>query len=141
MQRSVLSAIAVFFVVGSLLGCGPGGDGLVRVPVRGEVRVGTIPATEGHVRFVPAQGNPGPVAAASIRDGRYVFTTSEGPTAGPHDVIVEVRLTAAAPAAPAQSGAKGGGPSGAQTFKTTVVVDPDKTEVDLQFEPANASAS
>ena len=143
MQRSVLSTSAVFVLIGALAGCGTGGDGLARVPLRGAVRVGTVPAAEGQVRFVPSQSNSGPVAAAAIREGRYEFSTSEGPTKGPHDVIVEVRGTAPAssPDAPAQPGAKGGGASGVQSYKTTVIVDPATTEVDLQLAPANATAS
>lgn len=129
--------VAVF----SAAGCGST-TGPARFPIRGTVRIGSVPASEGQVRFVPSQGHTGPVAATSIRDGRYEFSAEEGPTAGPHDVSIVVQRPVASgsrkPSPP--QGPKGGGDSQTVTLTTTARVESNNHVLDLQFDDGNRPA-
>ena len=42
----------------------------------------------GSITFVPERGTSGPAATVSLIDGAYRFDRSDGPTPGPHQVIV-----------------------------------------------------
>lgn len=70
-----------------------------RRPLVGSVIVDGTPAFSGAVSLYPRAGHTGPVAAAEIRDGRYAFTVTTGPTAGPHRAVVVFLRDAAEAAA------------------------------------------
>ena len=68
------------------LGCGR--SGLERLPVGGTVSRAGGEKFSGTVIFLPTDGKPGPAAIASLLNGEYQFDRHNGPTAGPHRVIV-----------------------------------------------------
>jgi len=74
-----------------LVGCS-GGDGPDRVPLSGEVTRAGSPVARGTVSFLPAEGHSGPAATTGIAEGRYQFSKTDGPVAGPHQVIVSLAL-------------------------------------------------
>ena len=82
--RAALAAIGLVVVAA---GCGS--DGAVRVPIYGEVAVDGARLKAGVIRFLPARETKGPLAAATIRDGRYEFAAAEGPVVGTHRVEIE----------------------------------------------------
>jgi len=71
-----------------LLGGCSGSDGPQRVPLYGEVTVAGSPVARGSISLLPAEGHPGPAATTLIKEGRYEFSSRDGPVAGPHRVIV-----------------------------------------------------
>jgi hypothetical protein len=71
----------------TLVGCGKG-DGATRLPVVGAVWLSSGEKLTGSITFVPAAGHRGPAATTTLVDGNYRFDRSNGPTAGPHRVIV-----------------------------------------------------
>jgi hypothetical protein len=68
------------------LGCGRGQ--WERLPVGGTVSRAGGEKFDGTITFLPADGKPGPAAAASLLQGEYQFDRHNGPSAGPHRVIV-----------------------------------------------------
>jgi hypothetical protein len=69
------------------VGCS-GSSGVPRLPVYGAVAHPSGDKIDGSVSFVPDQGRSGPSAITSIVKGAYQFDKTNGPTAGPHRVIV-----------------------------------------------------
>jgi hypothetical protein len=111
----LLSALA-FVVIG---GCDSTSD---RRAISGTVSVDGKPVEKGSIMFLPDAGHRGPSASSSILDGEYRFTIENGPTAGPHRVVVGVGLSspsagvqsspvAAEPTAPTSSTAAKQGPA------------------------------
>jgi len=72
----------------TLAGCG-GRNSASRLPIRGTVSFSTGQKLRGAITFVPAEGHAGPAATTAIVDGRYQFDATNGPTPGPHRVIVK----------------------------------------------------
>lgn len=71
---------------GSLLpGCGTDSE---RRAVSG-VLLGAEGRT-GQISFIPVTGEVGPAARAAVLDGRYAFSTSDGPGPGQYEVHVEL---------------------------------------------------
>jgi hypothetical protein len=70
-----------------MAGCGHQG-GPPRAAVRGEVRVQDAPLKTGVIRFIPAGQGKGPVALTTIKEGRYEFTTSDGPVLGANSIEI-----------------------------------------------------
>ena len=60
----------------------------MRVAVRGTVTMAGGERPTGSITFVPADGHSGPAATTTLSDGGYRFDRSNGPTTGPHVVIV-----------------------------------------------------
>ncbi|HEV3006410.1 MAG TPA: hypothetical protein VGX78_18205, partial [Pirellulales bacterium] len=48
-----------------------------------------VPLASGLISFRPAKGGSGPAATTSIHEGRYRFDARNGPSAGPHEVVVQ----------------------------------------------------
>lgn len=59
-----------------------------RVAVRGTVLLAGQPPPPASISFQPESGHSGPAANCGIDDGRYQFTTADGPTAGPYRVVI-----------------------------------------------------
>ena len=72
-----------------LIGCG-GGSGPQRVAVSGKVERSGQPMWGSSISFLPAEGHDGPAATANIEEGRYAFSRDNGPTAGPHRVLIRI---------------------------------------------------
>lgn len=70
-----------------LFGClawmpaGCGGDSH-RGAVEGKVAIDDVPIENGAIRFLPTDGNNGPTAGATIKDGRYFIGAEKGPVTG-----------------------------------------------------------
>lgn len=62
---------------------------VARFPLDGTVRLGNGEKLNGSITFVPAEGRSGPAATTAIVDGKYRFDATNGPTPGPHRVIVK----------------------------------------------------
>jgi hypothetical protein len=58
------------------------------LPVYGAVTQPSGETIDGTITFLPDQQQPGPGAVASLVKGAYQFDKTNGPTAGPHRVIV-----------------------------------------------------
>lgn len=71
-----------------LWGCGPSEPVLQRLPVSGQVTAGANTELNGAIRFLPDEGNSGPVASTSITKGEYRFDTSNGPIAGKYRIEI-----------------------------------------------------
>ena len=84
-RRTVIAG--TFLVLGALLaGCGKGGP--ARLPIEGSVVRADGEKIHGSITFVPAEGREGPAATTGVLDGAYRFDRENGPTAGPHRVMV-----------------------------------------------------
>lgn len=59
-----------------------------RVNASGAVRLAGQPLPPGSISFQPDQGHTGPAANGAIADGRYRLTTEDGPTPGPHRIVI-----------------------------------------------------
>lgn len=84
-------AFAVLILLGLLsLHCGCGREsGVDRLPVHGTVKMASGERLNGSITFIPAQGQSGPSATTKLDEGKYEFDRTNGPTAGPHTVIVK----------------------------------------------------
>jgi hypothetical protein len=60
------------------------------LPVCGTVTPASGEKFSGSISFLPAEGRPGPAATTSLTDGEYRFDRQDGPTAGPHRVVVNM---------------------------------------------------
>ncbi|RPI90973.1 MAG: hypothetical protein EHM42_00520 [Planctomycetaceae bacterium] len=72
----------------TLGGCGSK-DGPARVPVGGTIRFDDVPLRSGTIRFIPMGTTQGPSAVATVKDGVYRLTASDGPIVGTHRVEIE----------------------------------------------------
>ena len=63
-------------------GCGPGQSGPPRAPVQGIVNLDGETVANGTINFLPIRGSKGPVVGASIEEGEYQLSKSEGPVVG-----------------------------------------------------------
>ena len=89
-RRPRRRAIAVLIFLGLLSlhgGCGSG-NRVDRLPVRGTVTMASGERLSGSITFVPAEGKSGPPATTKLNEGKYEFDRTNGPTAGPHTVIM-----------------------------------------------------
>ena len=59
-----------------------------RLPVHGTVKLASGEKFSGRIAFLPEKGQLGPAANTNLVEGRYTFDRINGPTAGPHRVIV-----------------------------------------------------
>ncbi len=80
-------AMAAFLVAAS--GCGASHESS-RVAASGEVDVAGRPAPDATISFAPLGPAGGPAAVTSVRDGKYRFTSKQGPPPGRHRVLVIV---------------------------------------------------
>jgi hypothetical protein len=84
-SRAVHSVVIAGLVVLCFPACDSKGP---RRPVSGTVSVEGVSVLLGSISFLPEAGHRGPPASTAIVDGKYQFTTENGPTPGPHRVIV-----------------------------------------------------
>ncbi len=86
-RRGLFAAGWVILGVAALGGgCGKGG--VARLPLWGTVSGAHGEAPSGSITFLPDKGRPGPSATTRLIAGQYRFDWKDGPTAGPHRVIV-----------------------------------------------------
>lgn len=60
------------------------------VAIDGTVTVDGTPIPAGTISFLPAQGHKGPAATALIQQGKFHLEGEDGPTSGPHTVVVYI---------------------------------------------------
>ncbi len=84
--RRVSSAMSMLALAVVAAGCG--NDPAARLPVYGNVSCADGQSFNGSISFLPAAGRPGPAATTGIRNGYYCFDETNGPTAGPHRVVL-----------------------------------------------------
>ncbi len=88
-KQGLIAAAAAFLALGALtVGCGKGGP--TRLPVWGSVSRPDGDKVNGSITFLPSEGRAGPAATTSLIEGQYGFDRENGPTAGPHRVIVSM---------------------------------------------------
>jgi len=61
-----------------------------RRPISGTVSVDGTLVARGSISFFPDRGHAGPAASTAISAGNYRFTTTNGPSAGPHRVVIGI---------------------------------------------------
>jgi hypothetical protein len=59
-----------------------------RLAVSGTVTLANQDDINGSISFVPAEGTAGPAAITTLAKGKFEFDRTNGPTAGPHRVII-----------------------------------------------------
>ncbi len=64
-------------------------DAIVRLPISGAVTIRSGEQLAGSISFLPASGQKGPAATTTLTAGSYQFDHTNGPTAGPHRVIIK----------------------------------------------------
>jgi hypothetical protein len=84
----VLSALILLGLLPLLCGCGSESS-LDRLPVHGTVTMASGERLNGSITFLPAEGQSGPSATTKLNAGKYEFDSTNGPTAGPHTVIMK----------------------------------------------------
>jgi hypothetical protein len=106
-------------VLSSLLiaGCSKS-NSLTRLPVFGKVTAADNSELNGSITFIPSEGIHGPAATTEVVHGEYHFSEQNGPTIGPHQVMV--RRSVAQPRVPApgssqKSETEGVSPGGLKT--------------------------
>ena len=65
------------------------GTKLDRLPVHGTVTLANGEKLNGSITFLPTEGLAGPAANARLKEGSYQFDFENGPTAGPHTVMIK----------------------------------------------------
>ena len=86
-EPAPLLTVAAILTLG-ILAAGCGKDASARLPVYGYVTCANGESFSGSITFVPDKGRPGPAATTGVRGGYYRFDGTNGPTAGPHKVMI-----------------------------------------------------
>lgn len=71
-----------------VVGCG-GPAGPTRVAAEGNVTLDGKNLAAGIVRFIPVDTKAGPAAVATVKDGVFKLTSTEGPVLGSHRIEIE----------------------------------------------------
>lgn len=89
--RSLANRSCLLLITVALLNSGCGSQtGPVRYRVHGTVDHKARPLVNGTISFLPASGHKGPAANGVIQNGVYDIPADEGPTAGPHQVLINL---------------------------------------------------
>ncbi len=89
MHRRQSAVVWMLFALGTTFaGCGKG-SGVARVPIHGTISVSDGEKLNGFITFLPDEGRGGPAATTKLADGEYQFDRHDGPTIGPHRVIIK----------------------------------------------------
>lgn len=86
--RSLVLAPCAALTLATAPGCGRG-EGPPRAAVEGRVDLDGRPLKSGVVRFIPVAETQGPAAAATVADGDFALTESDGPVVGSHRVEID----------------------------------------------------
>ncbi|MFM9962500.1 MAG: hypothetical protein ACKV2Q_14910 [Planctomycetaceae bacterium] len=89
---SVLSWLLWLSGLVALSGCGAD-SGPKRIPLSGKVTLANQPVKQGAISLAPAEGHRGVAANTAINDGRYQFTSEDGPGPGPYKVTILLTFT------------------------------------------------
>jgi hypothetical protein len=80
--------LLVFFSSLILTGCSKS-NSIKRLPVFGKVAATDTTEFNGSITFIPNEGTHGPAASTALAHGEYRFSEQNGPTVGPHQVVVK----------------------------------------------------
>lgn len=80
-----LASLPIFLLL-TVMGCGPGDDGLDRQAVSGKITLDGQPLAQGVIRFQPESSDATTEVSAPITDGSYSFTSSTGPVPGTYKI-------------------------------------------------------
>ncbi|MBI1310950.1 hypothetical protein GC176_06545 [bacterium] len=86
-MRIVQPLLVLQMLTLALAGCG-GSDGPRRVAVTGTVTRAGSPVEIGSVGILPSGDHSGPAANGAVENGEFVFDSSNGPTPGPHRIVI-----------------------------------------------------
>jgi hypothetical protein len=87
----------------------------------------------GSITFIPAQGQSGPSATTKLDEGQYEFDCTDGPTAGPHTVIIK-RVVSRSRTHPTLASKQGNQESSAEWTLAVDVVDNGQYVQDLTID-------
>jgi hypothetical protein len=121
-SRSVVRFVLLSAIV-VIGGCRPQNE-VSRLPVHGTVTTANGEKPNGSISFIPADGESGPAAMTVLTGGNYQFDRTNGPTAGPHQVIVRKMVSHSRTP-----------PSGAGDFKNNSVKTADTKAADNKTVP------
>ena len=89
MNSHQVVVVAAFLSLAPLfVGCGKQ-KGLGRLPLHGKVTLANGTTVSGTISFLPAPGHAGPAATTKLAEGNYWFDGQNGPTTGPHTIIIK----------------------------------------------------
>jgi hypothetical protein len=91
----------------------------------GAVALATGEKLSGSITLMPAKGNTGPAATTAIVDGQYRFDTTNGPTAGPHQVMIKRMTLTGTPRVPSANQKGAVRPDGPVESKMQWILDVD----------------
>lgn len=86
----LIACLGIFSVGAAIVHLAPLRASADRRPLHGRVQVNGVQIASGSISFLPAAGNSGPAANASIINGEYNFTEQTGPRSGPHRVLIDM---------------------------------------------------
>jgi hypothetical protein len=66
------------------------------MPMHGALTMKNGEQLNGSITFLPAKGHSGPSATTKVEEGKYEFDRENGPSTGPHTVVVIRKVTRAA---------------------------------------------
>ncbi len=140
-QRRWIFTIGWIFVLPLVAAAGCGnGNGTVRLPVFGVVSTPQGDKLNGSIAFVPAENFHGPAALTSVVNGKYQFNQTNGPTAGPYQVIIHrflpgSRIPGAGGSSSNPNVATISAADGKLEWKLTVNLTPGANQQDFALEP------
>lgn len=120
--------LIVLSACGLLLGCGKKAD-QHRVAVDGSIISSDKLLPNGTIRFLPEQGNNGPVAVTTVSGGLYRFTNADGPYPGKYRAVVNLELDYSALAKMSSTSSE----SPRMNWEAAAIV-PDKARATLHFD-------
>jgi len=86
-NRRISEVLICAIILTIAVGCGRQ-TGPKRISIQGKVEVMENPLMDGTITFLPTDGHQGPASNGVIENGEYQIPTAEGPTVGPHMVII-----------------------------------------------------
>ena len=114
-SAEISRALTVCLLTVLVAGCW-GGDDVDRIAIQGEVLLDNAPLSQGTISILPAEGQSGPAATTTITGGRFEFDRQNGPSAGPHRVVINLVGGVDKPKLAAMKGRQG--PGGAPSQAT-----------------------
>jgi hypothetical protein len=129
-RRTATWIICTFGLIGTLGGCGQH-DRSNRMAIFGAVVLATGEKLSGSITLMPAKGYTGPAATTAIVDGQYRFDTTNGPTAGPHQVIIKRKMLTGMPRVPSANQKGAVRPDAAVESKSQWILDVDVKPAEL----------
>lgn len=140
MRTSLAFGCALVLLASGMAGCNRGPD---RTAVNGAVTYKGQPVSGALITFRPVAGTDGPSAVTPIVDGRYDFSSGNGPIVGKYDVVIRVTDESAGHVGPQKKAAKSTAPAavdkppvGSAWMLLEVEIPPGSMVKDFDLDPA-----